>query len=203
MVRLYPRLRFLTGLTYNDIKNSGPFLDALLVDRATDDDDAPKLTVAASAFLAVERTLLDLAAAGHHDGVRRLLACPPGPPRRGCASFPVDVAWRDPVGNTALHLAARSGSVETVRAVTDHAPDLVRARNVDGHTALHVAAEAGHRGAVAALVERGADPGVQNRHSAERDGRPCFSPGGPPPAWRVPVRHKTSTEGNGTSSSSP
>jgi len=171
LVCMFPRLRFLVGITYNEVKNNGPFLDALLGDGKTVEDEGGyeyKITDAAYEFLRAERRLLDLADEGNGGGARNLIEHPPEHPRghtppEGAASFPLEVDWRDIDGHSAIHLAARGGHTETVQVLVEHAAELVRARTVDGNTALHVAARGGHLAVVAVLMEGGADPCAQNK----------------------------------------
>ena len=71
LVCMFPRLRFLVGITYNEVKNNGPFLDALLGDGKTVEDEGGyeyKITDAAYEFLRAERRLLDLADEGNGGG---------------------------------------------------------------------------------------------------------------------------------------
>lgn len=73
-------------------------------------------------------------------------------------------AMRQPEGKTALHLAAHSGAIETVKALVDgHAdPDLV---DRDDRTSLHVAALNGHTDVVEfLLMEAGASPNMLDKN---------------------------------------
>lgn len=67
-----------------------------------------------------------------------------------------DVDARDRHGGTALHLAARHGSVEAVRALLDAGAD-VNTRTKDGETPLHSAVMLGSTETVRTLLDAGAD----------------------------------------------
>lgn len=98
----------------------------------------------------VDRTVIELALAKGADiNVRS---------RRGYDEY----RRRDslPRGLTALHLAAASGSAETIKALIAHDADL-KARNIGGDTPLHRAAQ-GNASNVAILLEAGADPNLRN-----------------------------------------
>lgn len=59
-------------------------------------------------------------------------------------------------GDTALHLAANTGSVGIVRLLLEHGADVV-VRNIGGATALHLAASSGHADIAQLLIDHGAD----------------------------------------------
>ncbi|PSK46267.1 hypothetical protein B9Z65_5235 [Elsinoe australis] len=59
-------------------------------------------------------------------------------------------------GDTALHLAANTGSVGIVRLLLEHGADVV-VRNTGGATALHLAASSGHADIAQLLIDHGAD----------------------------------------------
>ncbi|MEZ5899463.1 MAG: ankyrin repeat domain-containing protein [Hyphomicrobium sp.] len=69
---------------------------------------------------------------------------------------------RDRLGNMALALAAKRGSVPIVKLFLEHkAP--VNARNLEASTALYIAAEEERRDVAALLLDAGADPNLPGR----------------------------------------
>lgn len=66
-----------------------------------------------------------------------------------------DASRANSSGQTALHVAAASGSVETVQLLLKFASESVDARDAAGATALHLAAAAGHEEVVALLLDSG------------------------------------------------
>ncbi|GMH40806.1 hypothetical protein BSKO_08710 [Bryopsis sp. KO-2023] len=71
---------------------------------------------------------------------------------------------QDKYGNTALHLACESGSVETVRSLLGAGKKVtLRTRNRDGQTPLHMAIKLGGSEMVKELVAAGARVDVKNK----------------------------------------
>ena len=71
-------------------------------------------------------------------------------------SAPYDGVGKD--GNTPLHLACQSGSVEVLHELlkVKGCSSVLRVKNKDGQTPLHIAAKGGHQEAVLKLIESGA-----------------------------------------------
>lgn len=67
-----------------------------------------------------------------------------------------------PAAAGALHVAAKSGRVDTLNQLIDQGAD-IEARDQTGETALTIAALAGHKPAVELLIERGAAVDGRNR----------------------------------------
>lgn len=68
----------------------------------------------------------------------------------------VNVAQGD--GMTALHWAARNGSLDVAQLLLQHGADPSASTRNGAYTALHLASQGGHGGLVEALVEAGSDP---------------------------------------------
>jgi hypothetical protein len=110
-VQMLPRLRFLVGISTNDLKEGMGFLRKVLAAASKEepldvDGHAYEVDQDAVAFLRAERALLDAAARGDHAAVRRLFEDPPAHPSGG-PDVGVDVDWHDRDGNTALVLATQ------------------------------------------------------------------------------------------------
>ena len=96
----------------------------------------------------LNRELLDAAAAGNVEWIRAAIA-------NGA-----NVSATDDEGNTALHLAARSGCGPACSALLGFAADPQSATN-DGRTPLHLAAQAGAERVVELFLDWDADPRAQ------------------------------------------
>ncbi len=68
-----------------------------------------------------------------------------------------DVNYRDLNGDTAMHIAARSGNAEKIAALHKARADM-NAQDAEGRTPLHVAAEIGNTETARALLAAGANP---------------------------------------------
>lgn len=66
--------------------------------------------------------------------------------------------------NKEIIKAAKSGQVESVKALLAADPELVNARDKDGSTPLHCATWKGHQNVAAVLVGSGADVNAQNQN---------------------------------------
>ena len=64
----------------------------------------------------------------------------------------------------AIIKAAKSGDVESVKALVEHDASLMSATDTDGSTPLHCATWKGHHEVVALLLERGADDNAKNNN---------------------------------------
>ena len=116
--QMFPRLRFLVGISVNDVREGMGFLKKLLAAASKEepldvDGHAYEVDQDAVAFLQAERALLDAAARGDHAAVRRLFEDPPAHPSGG-PDVGVDVDWHDRDGNTALVLAAQGAHLAVV-----------------------------------------------------------------------------------------
>jgi len=60
-------------------------------------------------------------------------------------------------GSTAMHQAARTGDIETLKEIVEVMEDYVNKKDQNGWTPLHEGARAGHKEVVEILVEKGAD----------------------------------------------
>lgn len=100
---------------------------------------------------------LDLAARGHDQGVRNMLAAYPGLAKQAVN----DKAIKQVHGTTALHLAAFHGHMNVMEILLKAGAD-IHARNVVGETPLLVATSKGHLHAVEWLLEKGADANLGN-----------------------------------------
>lgn len=100
---------------------------------------------------------LDLAARGHDQGVRNMLAAYPGLAKQAVA----DKAIKQVHGTTALHLAAFHGHVHVMDILLKAGAD-IHARNIVGETPLLVATSKRHVHAVEWLLDRGADANLGN-----------------------------------------
>ena len=84
----------------------------------------------------------------------------------------VDLNHTEPDGTTALHVAARSGSLESVEYLLNYRADPNR-KTHDGYTPLHWAAFCGHTEVVQFLVGHGAESAIQN-HAGETALHTCL-----------------------------
>ncbi len=100
---------------------------------------------------------LDLAARGHDQGVRNMLAAYPNLAKEAVA----DKATKQVMGTTALHLAAYHGHMKVMEALLNAGAD-IHARNIVGETPLLVATSKRHVHAVEWLLEKGADANLGN-----------------------------------------
>ena len=142
-VQMLPRLRFLVGISTNDLKEGMGFLRKVLAAASSDDPldvdgHAYEVDQDAVAFLQAERALLDAAARGDHAAVRDLFEAPPAHPSSGGTDVGVDVDWHDRSGNTALMLAAQGGHLAVVKELVRRGAD-PGLKNRAGHTAAGIA----------------------------------------------------------------
>ncbi|MDI1228821.1 MAG: ankyrin repeat domain-containing protein [bacterium] len=100
---------------------------------------------------------LDLAARGHDQGVRNMLAAYPNLAKEAVA----DKTIKQVHGTTALHLAAFHGHVKVMEILLAAGAD-IHARNIVGETPLLVATSKRHVHAVEWLLEKGADANLGN-----------------------------------------
>lgn len=96
------------------------------------------------------KLLLEASSKGYSSIVQRL------------ARTGIDLAIKDDAGNSPLHIAAISGSVEVVDILLTQGAD-VAAKALDGQTALHLAVERRNHKTVSLLVTAGANLSSQNR----------------------------------------
>jgi ankyrin repeat protein len=73
-----------------------------------------------------------------------------------------DLTMTDRNGATALHIAASYGHVDILRRIIDEDREGLNTPNTHGQTALHQAAEGGMVNSVRLLLQRGADPTIQD-----------------------------------------
>lgn len=69
-----------------------------------------------------------------------------------------EVSFRDENGLTPIHLAAKNGHVDLIKALKDAGAD-VSAQTEDGWTPMHLAAENGHVDVIKALTDAAAKHG--------------------------------------------
>ncbi|KIJ13831.1 hypothetical protein PAXINDRAFT_100515 [Paxillus involutus ATCC 200175] len=121
-----------------------------------------------------QRSLLNkqlLAAARQQGNVDELLSNPEHRDPEDEDSFLFDINCIDVLGNTPLHLAVLSGSLENVDAlITSDAGCDVDPQNFQGDTPLHLAVQIQdpetRRGIVGALVDAGADHSIKLTNKA-------------------------------------
>ena len=79
-------------------------------------------------------------------------------------AIPTSPKSNEPPTQQAIN-AASKGDVKTLKAVVDADPSLMELRGIDGMTLLHCAASVGANDCVKYLLEKGADPMVEDDNS--------------------------------------